>query len=131
VSRQADGANKGTAMGIYSSSQFLGIFAGGALAGITFQYAGSIGIFIFNSVISLLWTLIAAFMNPDAYELTLTIPLPHQEIDNTDLQQALNQLAGVKSVSISHEEQKIYLRIAKNTYVKNSAEECIRNAVGL
>lgn len=131
ISRQADSANKGTAMGVYSSSQFLGIFAGGALAGVVFQYTGSMGIFIFNSAISLLWLLIAAFMNPNAYELTLTIPLPHKEINNTDLQQALTQLAGVKSVSISHEEQKIFLRIAKNTYVKNSAEECIRNAVTL
>ena len=33
ISRQASAESKGTAMGIYSSCQFLGIFAGGAMAG--------------------------------------------------------------------------------------------------
>ncbi len=127
ISRQADTTNKGTAMGIYSSSQFLGIFAGGALAGITYQYTGSTGIFIFNSVISLLWVLIAAFMKPNAYQLTHVIPFHHEIADDLALQHKLSQLAGVNSVSISHDDKKIYLRIAKDSYVKDSAEEIIRN----
>ena len=127
VSRQADTTNKGTAMGIYSSSQFLGIFAGGALAGITYQYAGSTGIFIFNSIVCLLWMLIAAFMKPNAYQLTHIIPFQHEGADDVTLQQELRQLAGVNSVSISHDDQKIYLRISKDTYVKDSAEEIIHN----
>lgn len=126
VSRQASTANKGTAMGIYSSSQFLGIFAGGALAGITFQYAGNTGIFIFNSVVSLFWIFIASYMKPNAYELTHTIPFQHQETDNTALKQVLSQLTGVISVSISYEAQAIYLRISKETYLTGSAEKMIR-----
>ena len=127
VSRQADGANKGTAMGIYSSSQFLGIFAGGALAGVTYQFADISGIFVFNSIISLLWLGIAAFTNPNVYELTHSIPFPHDDsTDHSALLQALNDLPGVTSVSISHKEQKLYLRVAKDKYTKNSAEELIR-----
>lgn len=127
VSRQADTTNKGTAMGIYSSSQFLGIFAGGALAGVIFQYASHTGIFMFNSVIALLWLLIASFMKPNAYELTHIIPLPDHPINEPELQHQLSQLRGVTNISVSHEAQKIYLRIAKDAYVVGSAEAIIQN----
>ena len=125
VSRQAGAANKGTAMGIYSSSQFLGIFAGGALAGITFQYAGGAGIFLVNAAVGLLWTLIAVFMKPNAYLLTYTIPFTAIIADEAALQQQLNQLAGVSTVSISQQDQKIYLRVSKESYVHGSAEAII------
>lgn len=46
---------KGTAMGIYSSFQFLGIFAGGTLAGICFEKMGVMGIFILTCSITSLW----------------------------------------------------------------------------
>ena len=127
VSRQAGTTNKGTAMGIYSSSQFLGIFAGGALAGVTFQYAGGVGIFLVNTVTGLLWILIASYMKPNSYQLTHTISLNHTITDEVELQHKLNQLAGVSSVSISHQDQKIHLRISKESYINGSAEAIIDN----
>jgi MFS family permease len=55
VSKQANPRSKGTAMGVYSTSQFLGLFAGGALAGILYQWSGSQGIFIVNALLGTLW----------------------------------------------------------------------------
>lgn len=55
ISRSAPASTKGSAMGIYSTCQFLGIFAGGLSAGLLDQWIGIHAIFIFNSVIALLW----------------------------------------------------------------------------
>ncbi len=60
VSKQANPESKGTAMGIYSSSQFLGLFAGGVTAGIVYPFAGHQGIFIVNSLLALL-SLVTAY----------------------------------------------------------------------
>lgn len=55
ISMIAKPHSKGTAMGVYSTSQFLGIFAGGSLAGILYQWNGSQGIFITNALVSAIW----------------------------------------------------------------------------
>lgn len=55
VSKQAKSQTKGTALGIYSTSQFLGIFAGGILAGLVYSYAGAAGIFKLNTAVALIW----------------------------------------------------------------------------
>lgn len=125
ISRQADTSSKGTAMGIYSSSQFLGIFTGGALAGVAFHYAGNTGIFMFNAGIGLFWIVIAAYINPNAYQLTHTISFNSIPDDDTLLTNTLLQLPGVRSVFISRAEQKIHLRVEKANYIKNSAETII------
>jgi MFS family permease len=67
ISKRANAKSKGTAMGVYSSSQFLGIFVGGSIAGILFQYFGIASIFIANSVLGLVWIIIALPMKSDCY----------------------------------------------------------------
>ena len=48
---------KGTATGIYSSMQFLGIFCGGSLAGVIYHYSGISGIFGLNAILCMLYLL--------------------------------------------------------------------------
>ncbi|MCX7090197.1 MAG: MFS transporter [Legionellales bacterium] len=55
ISKQANPKTKGAAIGVYSSSQFLGIFVGGSLAGLVFTHAGASGIFMMNTVIAIVW----------------------------------------------------------------------------
>lgn len=55
VSQQAQKHNKGTAMGVYSSCQFLGIFLGGTSAGFLFELGGTSVIFITNMLLSIVW----------------------------------------------------------------------------
>lgn len=55
ISKQANPKTKGAALGVYSSSQFLGIFVGGSLAGLVFTHAGAPGIFMMNTVIAIVW----------------------------------------------------------------------------
>ena len=60
VSRAAPARAKGTALGVYSSLQFLGIFAGGALGGFVNQTAGAAGVFALTMTLALIWLLVAA-----------------------------------------------------------------------
>ena len=128
VSRQASLTTKGTAMGMYSSSQFLGIFVGGALSGIVFQWHGNQGIFIMNGLIALVWFFIAIYMKPTQYQLTLMIPYTKKDIDEKALIDSLRALPGVDQVIISHEEGLVYLRVNKNTYTTESAEKIISSS---
>lgn len=66
ISKQAKASAKGTAMGVYSSCQFLGIFAGGVAAGILYQSVGKQGLFMVNGLMALFWFLLALSMKPEA-----------------------------------------------------------------
>ncbi len=62
VSKAAPARAKGTALGVYSSLQFLGIFAGGALGGFINQTGGASAVFAFTMTLALVWLFVAAAM---------------------------------------------------------------------
>lgn len=55
VSRLAPGARRGTAMGFFATSQFLGIFVGGAAGGIVLGAGGATGVVFLVIACCLLW----------------------------------------------------------------------------
>jgi len=59
LAKAAPQSLKGTASGIYSSAQFLGIFAGGICSGLLYQYWASAGIFISNGLLAIAFMLYA------------------------------------------------------------------------
>ena len=122
ISRQASASTKGTAMGIYSSSQFLGIFAGGTVAGIVYQFLGSQGVFMVNGAISLLWLFVALHMKPNVYQLTLVLSYDNNKHADPDFAARLSSLPGVLNVVVAHEESTLYLRIDKSLYKDGSVE---------
>lgn len=60
ISRLCPQQLRGAGMGVYSSSQFLGIFVGGALGGVAAAYGGDLGVFGLCAVFGAIWLLIAA-----------------------------------------------------------------------
>jgi MFS family permease len=121
ISKQAHPGMKGTAMGVYSSSQFLGIFLGGACAGILYRYGGHTAIFFTNACAALGWFLIALFMRTPRSLSTLILPY-HENMNNlTAITGHLRRLAGVTDLIISDSEKIIYLQVDKNTYQNGSA----------
>jgi len=70
ISKLAPVNSKGTAMGAYSSSQFLGAFAGGAMGGWLLGQYGVGGVFAGCAVVALIWLLLATGMQaPQAHAL--------------------------------------------------------------
>ena len=66
VSRYAPRKNRGAALGVYSSFQFIGAFVGGSVGGILVQFWGLQAIFVFGSIIALFWLIIARLFSNDA-----------------------------------------------------------------
>lgn len=62
VSRTAPRSRKGTALGIYSCSQFLGIFVGGALGGWLYGTFGIADVYFFCVVLTLVWLAVTVKM---------------------------------------------------------------------
>lgn len=50
---------KGAALGIYNTTQSIGLFAGAAIGGLLMQYSGYLSVFIGGSVLIILWLIIA------------------------------------------------------------------------
>jgi MFS family permease len=66
VTKTAPRGSTGTATGIYSSSQFLGIFAGGVVGGWLHEAAGTTAVFLFAAAVAIAWLLVAASMRGPA-----------------------------------------------------------------
>ncbi|CAM2858425.1 transporter, major facilitator family [Legionella steigerwaltii] len=124
VSKQANPNSKGTAMGVYSTSQFLGLFIGGALSGVLYQWSSSQGIFITNAVLGIIWLLISLSMKPNISFSTLILPSPWPEKNEQIITQLL-KIKGVIEVAFAEDEQVIYLRVDRERYLWGSAEKVI------
>jgi MFS family permease len=123
VSKQASRKNKGTAMGIYSTSQFLGIFLGGALAGILYQWHGHQAIFTINMLIGIIWLSVSFFMNPNVYRSTIIINYDNSIENLHDLHAQLLLLPGIQEAKLVDNEHALHLLVDNESYTPGSAEK--------
>lgn len=126
VSKIAPTDLKGTAMGVYNTSQSLGLFAGGALGGLLFQHYGFNGVFAFCSVLMLLW-LAAAYVAPAPEPVkNLAYALNGHWQNQTDLlYDALLETGGVESVTFSRDGQTVYIKALQKGFDRAAAEKII------
>ncbi len=55
ITKAAPQSKKGTALGVYSTSQFIGTFTGGLAGGYLYDHYGLVSIFIFGGIVSIFW----------------------------------------------------------------------------
>ena len=67
ITKVAPATQKGTAMGMYSSSQFFGAFAGGTAGGYAHQNWGIQGVYITVLLVLMFWLLLALTMKKPGY----------------------------------------------------------------
>lgn len=112
VSKVAPAGSKGTAMGVYSCSQFLGIFLGGVIGGWLFgtHHVGSV--YLLCSLFALLWLLTAIGMKKPRPVGTflLRVAVTSQQ-EAQQLTQQLLKLAGVVDAVVMVDDQTAYLKI--------------------
>lgn len=125
ISKQAAPQSKGTAMGVYSTGQFLGIFAGGSLAGLLYEWGANQAIFIINALISIIWFFAATPMRPNTYLSTLILSCSFSKEEQEVLSTQLAQITGIKEIAFAQEEEVVYLRINKEQYATGSAEQIL------
>jgi MFS family permease len=117
ISRVAPLDCRGTAMGVYSSSQFLGAFLGGTLGGLVHGRFGLHGVFLFTALGALLWLLVAASMKPprllSSYIHKVMVNDP---ADAERLSRELSGIAGVAEAVVIADEGVAYLRVDKRVF---------------
>jgi MFS family permease len=117
ISRVAPLDCRGTAMGIYSSSQFLGAFLGGSLGGLIHGRFDAHGVFLFTALGALLWLLVAASMRPPrrlaSYIHKVVVK---DQADAERLSRELSGIAGVAEAVVIAGEGVAYLRVDKRVF---------------
>ncbi|PID41466.1 MAG: MFS transporter [Proteobacteria bacterium] len=113
VSKISPAGMKGTAMGFYASSQFLGAFLGGVCGGMIYQLWGGKVVYIFCSVTAGLWFFYALSMKRPGYTSSLMVRLDG-DLNQHDALRISGELAGIQGVEdvvVVIEERSAYLKI--------------------
>jgi len=111
VTKTAPATQKGTAMGMYSSSQFFGAFAGGTLGGYAHQHWGADGVYIAVIVALSIWSILALTMKKPSYLSTYLL-----NVSDTSVEQLL-AVEGVVEATLIDEENDgrvAYLKVKKH-----------------
>ncbi len=115
VSKVAPSGTRGTAMGIYSSSQFLGAFAGGIAGGALAQAFGHHGVFLFSALLALLWAGVALTMPRPRHWASVVVQLRDGE-QPPDGASIRDLVAGVEEVLLIPDQRLVYLKVDKSLF---------------
>jgi predicted MFS family arabinose efflux permease len=104
-------ANKGTAMGVYSSAQFIGAFIGGASGGLIYSKLGLSGVFVAAAVLTFVWVLVILPMRSPKHLSTRILHIDDVSDSNLAvITEKLNNIKGVVEIVIVVEEQVVYVK---------------------
>lgn len=127
ISKEAPAGYKGTAMGVYSTSQFIGVALGGSLGGWLFGLNGTSAVFIGCVVLCALWFILSTTMKQPPYVSSLRIELPEDALKNHLLESDLKMQTGVNEVVIVPEERSAYVKIESDKTNRAKLEQLIRS----
>src|SRR5690606_2057093 len=111
ISKVAPAGGKGTAMGVFSTSQFLGAALGGLLGGWLFQHGGLGMVFIGCAALCALWWAIAVTMREPPYVTSLRLPLSPAALRDAELVERLQAEPGVADAVVVAEEAALYVKV--------------------
>lgn len=114
VAKMAPASHKGTAMGAYSTSQFLGVFLGGLTGGSLSEFYGIAGVASFNVMLLTIWAGLAMTMKKPHFHTSYLINVGEvTEGDAKEVVKGISQVRGVVDVTVIAEDGVAYLKIDK------------------
>ncbi|WP_246434647.1 MFS transporter [Teredinibacter haidensis] len=122
VSKLAPAGAKGTAMGVYSTSQFLGAFLGGVSGGWVLQYGGVEQVYWLGTAVVALWFLIAVTMRSPRYLSSLSVSVQrgfHATMD-------ILAVPGVEEALLVSEDSLLYLKVDKQQFDEDELYRVLR-----
>lgn len=126
VSKTAPGDLKGTAMGAYSSSQFMGLFIGGLVGGWFKGEYGETAVFVFCALALSSWLLLSLSMKQPRYLANLLISVANlTEQQARELVGRMLKVTGVAEVRLHYEEAVAYLKVDSQQLVKEQLQVLI------
>ncbi|MCB1761391.1 MAG: MFS transporter, partial [Gammaproteobacteria bacterium] len=112
VAKMAPVESKGTAMGVYSTSQFGGAFLGGLMGGTIHTHFGAEAVFLFIAVMIAIWLGAAFGMQEPRYLSSYLLRTgPLDESQASLLQERLLALEGVGDAVVVAEDETAYMKI--------------------
>jgi MFS family permease len=109
VSKVCPVGNRGTAMGVYSSSQFFGAFMGGLVGGFCLQYFGANGVYFAISIVALMWLFFSIGLQSPRPLKTLVFSVA--ERNQQDFLKIISNVQGVKDILFEKDEAFAYVQI--------------------
>lgn len=126
ISKIAPPEAKGTAMGVYNTSQALGLFFGGMVGGWLAQHLGFPAVFAFCAALMVVWLWLALGMTPPPRVKTQMLHIgPLDELEARRLATRLSVFAGVEAVSVLPQEGTVMLKVSQTGW----DEEGVRHAL--
>ena len=128
VSKVSPAGGKGTAMGVYSTSQFLGAALGGIIGGWLFQHGGLGMVFLGCAVLCAVWLVVALSMNEPPYVTSLRMPLTPEAVREAGLTERLMAVPGVTDAVVVAEEAAIYIKLDTKILDRTTLERLVNPA---
>ncbi|HIG14510.1 MAG TPA: MFS transporter [Gammaproteobacteria bacterium] len=124
VSRVAPSALKGTALGVYNTCQFAGVFVGGAVGGVIFGHFGPAGVFLLMGTLLALWWIVVLL--GDVPELMNSVTVYLEDMPAAQFEKriaALRQLPGVYDVTVLAGQNMVYLKVSPSGFHNASLDD--------
>lgn len=126
ISKIAPAASKGTAIGVYNTSQSLGLFTGGALGGYLSGAFGSSAVFMLGGVLMAVWFVLAMSMKTPPKVRSQMYHLGELSKEKArQLAQKLSALSGVAEVVVLAEEGVAILKVEQHGWDEQAAQKLI------
>ncbi|MCG8668436.1 MAG: MFS transporter [Pseudomonadales bacterium] len=117
VSKIAPPGSKGTSMGVYSASQFMGAFVGGSAGGYLLGVSGEGTVFLVCAALVLMWLWVAFGMGQPKFLQSYRVDLSTIEaLDPKSLVDRFLDVVGVEEAVVIMEEQAAYLKIDRKRF---------------
>ena len=123
VAKMVSPDRKGTAMGVYSSSQFIGAFFGGVMGGWLHGAFGMGAVFGMCAILAVAWFLFAATMQSPRYLSSHMIKVG--EVDEHRARRLVTELTGITGVAeavVIIEDQIAYLKVDLNALDRDALQ---------
>lgn len=112
ISKIAPVGAKGTAIGIYSSTQFLGAFVGAAVGGYLFGNYGSYALYSFCGLLLIVWLILAVTMKAPAAVRSKMYHVQEMDLNKSkELSRELAAIPGVHEALVLVNERVAYLKV--------------------
>ena len=126
VSKLAPVGYRGTAMGVFSTHQFMGAFVGGAGGGWLLQNTSMTMLFSIIGGIWLLWAVISAWQPAPKQVTSMAFSVvAHTKDDVQQLTEEIMAIQGVEDMQIFMDEQTAYLKVDKKQLDKAALQRIV------
>lgn len=123
VSKIAPAGGKGTAMGIYSTSQFLGAFLGGVTGGLVASHYGYAQVFLMVTLLVVVWFAAAVTMAPPRHLKSLVVKLlPDETITFNEF---VDVVPGVCDVVVMPDQRLAYFKVDMDLFCPENMQRVL------